>query len=58
MAEQLLSGQGGSLYIPGWIGRLKWLRMLPWGVAHKIRVGATLDLKKSKREDRPNPPMP
>ncbi|KIS66201.1 uncharacterized protein UMAG_05936 [Mycosarcoma maydis] len=58
MVDQLLSGQGGSLYVPGWIGRLAWIRVLPHWMAHKIRIQGTLDLAKNKREDRPNPPMP
>lgn len=58
MADQLLSGQGGSLYIPGWIGNMPWIRVLPHSLQHRIRVNATLDLAKNKRESRPNPPMP
>lgn len=58
MVDQLLSGQGGSLYIPGWIGKLAWLRVLPHSLAHRIRIRGTLDLASNKREDRPNPPMP
>lgn len=58
MVEQLLSGTGGHLYIPGWIGRLAWLRILPHGLAHWIRIRGTLDLQNAKREDRPNPAMP
>jgi NAD(P)-dependent dehydrogenase (short-subunit alcohol dehydrogenase family) len=58
MVEQLLGGQGGSLYIPGWIGHLAWLRVLPHWLQHRIRIDATLDLQKSKHEARPNPPMP
>lgn len=58
MVNQLLSGQGGSVYIPGWIGNLPWIRVLPHSWQHRIRVKATLDLHRSKHEDRPNPPMP
>lgn len=58
MVERLLSGQGGSVYVPGWIGNLPWLRVLPHSLQHKIRVRATMDLKNSRREDRPDPPMP
>ncbi|EST07251.1 Short-chain dehydrogenase/reductase SDR [Kalmanozyma brasiliensis GHG001] len=58
MTEQLLSGQGGSLYIPGWIGNLAYIRVLPHFLQHKIRIGGTLDLEKNRREERGNPPMP
>ncbi|SPO27251.1 uncharacterized protein UTRI_10368 [Ustilago trichophora] len=58
MVDQLLSGQGGSLYIPGWIGNLAFIRVLPHAIQHKIRIRGTLDLAANKREDRPNPPMP
>lgn len=56
MVDQLLSGQGGSLYIPGWIGNLAWIRVLPHSLQHRIRVGASLDLKKqSLKRDEPLP---
>lgn len=58
MTEQLLSGQGGSLYIPGWIGNLAFIRVLPHSWQHKIRIGGTKDLEANRREDRPLPPMP
>lgn len=58
MVQQIVDGQGGSLYLPGWIGNLNWLRVLPHGLQHRIRCAATLDLKDSKREDRGDPPMP
>ena len=58
MVAQLLSGQGGSLYIPGWIGNLAWIRVLPHSWQHKIRISSTLDLARNKKESRPNPPMP
>ncbi|SPO26905.1 uncharacterized protein UTRI_10368_B [Ustilago trichophora] len=58
MVDQLLSGQGGSLYIPGWIGNLAFIRVLPHALQHRIRINGTLDLAANKREDRPNPPMP
>ncbi|KAJ9480376.1 putative oxidoreductase [Pseudozyma hubeiensis] len=58
MVEKLLSGQGGSLYVPGWIGNLAWIRVLPFWLQHRIRRQGTIDLAKSKREDRPDPPMP
>lgn len=58
MAEQLLSGQGGSLYIPGWIGNLAWIRVLPHSLQHRLRIRATLDLRNNMREERPLPPMP
>nr|CDI53334.1 short-chain dehydrogenase reductase [Melanopsichium pennsylvanicum 4] len=58
MVDQLLSGQGGSLYIPGWIGNLAYIRALPHSLQHRIRIKGTLDLKNSKHQDRPDPSMP
>lgn len=58
MADQLLSGQGGSLYIPGWVGNLAYIRVLPHWLQHKIRIGGTKDLEKKLRKDRPVLPMP
>lgn len=52
MVDHLLGGQGGSVYIPGWIGNLAWIRVLPHSLQHKIRVDATLDLARNKRDDR------
>ncbi|KAJ1036867.1 hypothetical protein NDA10_004885 [Ustilago hordei] len=52
IADQVLGGQGGSVYVPGWIGNMPWIRVLPHSLQHKIRVKATLDLQRSKREDR------
>ncbi|PWY97291.1 NAD(P)-binding protein [Testicularia cyperi] len=58
MVDRLLSGCGGSLYLPGWIGNLAWLRVLPHALQHRIRCKATMDLHKAKREDRPDAIMP
>lgn len=58
MVDQLLSGQGGSLYIPGWVGNLAWIRVLPHSLQHRIRIGATLDLKKHSLRAQEQLPMP
>lgn len=58
MVDKLLSGEGGSVYVPGWVGNLAWIRVLPHSLQHKIRVNATLDLRKHSLKGRGDPPMP
>ncbi|TKY86280.1 hypothetical protein EX895_005105 [Sporisorium graminicola] len=55
MADKLLSGQGGSLYVPGWVGNLAFIRALPHGLQHRIRVKGTLDLHKNANKSRTLP---
>ncbi|SJX62669.1 uncharacterized protein SRS1_16566 [Sporisorium reilianum f. sp. reilianum] len=55
MVDQLLSGQGGSVYVPGWVGNLAFIRALPHALQHRIRVKGTLDLLKHTRKDRQLP---
>ncbi|CDU25907.1 uncharacterized protein SPSC_06078 [Sporisorium scitamineum] len=58
MVDKLLSGQGGSVYVPGWVGNLAYIRALPHSLQHRIRVKGTLDLYKNAHKDRKLPPKP
>ena len=52
MVDKLLSGQGGSVYVPNWVGNLAFIRVLPHSLQHRIRVKGAMDLRKNARKER------
>lgn len=58
MVDQLLSGQGASLCVPGWIGHMVGIRVLPHSWQLRIRKYIHHEFTKRLIVGRPSPPMP